>query len=80
VREQRQLLPAQGRYPAQPPVVRQGRPARVESGPSRAQEVTQLVPALAHVRENLAAQDIELSPEDIRSISGLAPEGPAAEV
>ncbi|MDX6354697.1 MAG: pyridoxine 4-dehydrogenase [Streptomyces sp.] len=36
--------------------------------------------SLAHVRENLAAQDIELSAEDIRSISGLAPEGPAEDV
>jgi pyridoxine 4-dehydrogenase len=35
--------------------------------------------SIAHLRENLAAQDIELSPEDIRSINGLAPEGPAVQ-
>jgi pyridoxine 4-dehydrogenase len=30
--------------------------------------------SIAHVRENLAAQDIELSPEDMQLINGIAPE------
>jgi len=29
----------------------------------------------AHLAENLAAQDLELAPEDLQSITGLAPEG-----
>jgi aryl-alcohol dehydrogenase-like predicted oxidoreductase len=33
--------------------------------------------SIAHLQENLDAQDIELSPEDIQSINGLAPEGSA---
>ncbi|WP_326810313.1 hypothetical protein OIE62_33875 [Streptomyces scopuliridis] len=97
MRELGQLLPAQPRYPAQAPVVRQARPARVEGGAARAQEVAQLIalrsrspghsPAImpipgttgiAHLRENLDTQDLELSPEDIRSTTELAPEGAAA--
>jgi pyridoxine 4-dehydrogenase len=35
--------------------------------------------SLAHVRENLAAQDLELSPEDVRSITGLVPEEAAVQ-
>jgi pyridoxine 4-dehydrogenase len=34
--------------------------------------------SIAHVRENLGAQDLELTPEDLRSITGLAPEAVAA--
>jgi aryl-alcohol dehydrogenase-like predicted oxidoreductase len=33
--------------------------------------------SLAHLRENLDAQDIELSPEDIQSINSITPEGRA---
>ncbi|WP_326609765.1 hypothetical protein OG949_06460 [Streptomyces scopuliridis] len=33
---------------------------------------------IAHLRENLDTQDLELSPEDIRSTTELAPEGAAA--
>ena len=34
--------------------------------------------SIAHVQENLDAQDLELTPEELRSISDLAPEGVAA--
>ncbi|WP_342342616.1 hypothetical protein [Streptomyces scopuliridis] len=33
---------------------------------------------IAHLRENVDAQDLELSPEDIRSTTDLAPEGAEA--
>jgi pyridoxine 4-dehydrogenase len=34
--------------------------------------------SIAHLQENLDAQDLELTPEDIQSITSLAPEGAAA--
>ena len=34
--------------------------------------------SIAHLQENLEAQDLELTPEDIQSITSLAPEGAAA--
>jgi hypothetical protein len=34
--------------------------------------------SIAHVRENLDAQDIELSPAEVQAIDGIAPEGPDA--
>jgi diketogulonate reductase-like aldo/keto reductase len=33
--------------------------------------------SIAHIRENLDAQDVELSREDIQSINNFAPEGTA---
>jgi aryl-alcohol dehydrogenase-like predicted oxidoreductase len=33
--------------------------------------------SIAHLRENLAAQDIELSRDDIEPINSIAPEGSA---
>jgi pyridoxine 4-dehydrogenase len=35
--------------------------------------------SIAHVQENLDAQDLELTPEDLQSISDLAPEGVTAD-
>ena len=35
--------------------------------------------SIAHVRENLGAQDLELTPEDLRSITDLTPEAAAAD-
>jgi diketogulonate reductase-like aldo/keto reductase len=34
--------------------------------------------SIAHLQENLEAQDLELTPEDIQSITSLAPEGATA--
>ncbi|WP_328618229.1 aldo/keto reductase [Amycolatopsis sp. NBC_00355] len=84
MRELRQFLPPQARHPPRPAVVGQPRGARVERGASVSQVALAWLlgrsPAvlpipgttsIAHVRENLAAQDLVLSHGEIAAITGL---------